>query len=112
MRFMKILSPVFTSPEPSEMAVVYVTTGSLKPYARNARTHNKQQIKMIADSIQAFGFTNPIVGLRRSERPCPKKILADISNGKIDTVVVYNETLSYGHSQGSRASLSPPRAKA
>lgn len=43
------------------MAVVYVPTGSLKPYARNARTHNKRQVKMIADNIQAFGFTNPIL---------------------------------------------------
>jgi ParB-like chromosome segregation protein Spo0J len=34
---------------------------SLQPYARNARTHNKQQIKMIAGSIKAFGSTNPIL---------------------------------------------------
>lgn len=43
------------------MAVVYVPTNSLQPYARNARTHSKTQVKMIAESIQAFGFTNPIL---------------------------------------------------
>jgi DNA modification methylase len=35
--------------------------GSLKPYARNARRHSKKQIKQIADSIERFGFTNPVL---------------------------------------------------
>lgn len=34
---------------------------SLKPYAGNARTHSKKQIKQIANSIQRFGFTNPVL---------------------------------------------------
>ncbi len=34
---------------------------SLKPAARNPRTHSRQQIRQIADSIQRFGFTNPIL---------------------------------------------------
>lgn len=34
---------------------------SLRPYARNARTHSKKQIKQIADSIGRFGFTNPVL---------------------------------------------------
>lgn len=34
---------------------------SLRPYARNARTHSKKQIKQIAASIQRFGFTNPVL---------------------------------------------------
>jgi DNA modification methylase len=33
----------------------------LKPYARNARTHSKKQIRQIADSIERFGFTNPVL---------------------------------------------------
>jgi ParB-like chromosome segregation protein Spo0J len=33
----------------------------LKPWANNARTHSKKQLKQIADSIQQFGFTNPII---------------------------------------------------
>lgn len=33
----------------------------LKPYERNARTHNKAQVKQIAASIKEFGFTNPII---------------------------------------------------
>jgi len=35
--------------------------GDLKPYARNARTHSKKQVRQIADSIQRFGFTNPVL---------------------------------------------------
>ncbi len=37
------------------------SVSSLKPYARNARTHSKKQIRQIADSIERFGFTNPVL---------------------------------------------------
>jgi ParB-like chromosome segregation protein Spo0J len=33
----------------------------LRPYARNARTHSRKQIRQIADSIERFGFTNPVL---------------------------------------------------
>ena len=33
----------------------------LKPNPRNARTHSKRQIKLIGDSLKAFGFINPIL---------------------------------------------------
>ena len=33
----------------------------LRPYARNARTHSKKQVRQIADSIERFGFTNPVL---------------------------------------------------
>ena len=34
---------------------------TLKPYGRNPRTHSEQQVRQIAASIQAFGWTNPIL---------------------------------------------------
>jgi DNA modification methylase len=34
---------------------------SLRPYSRNARTHSRKQLKQIADSIEHFGFTNPVL---------------------------------------------------
>ena len=34
---------------------------SLRPYANNARTHSKKQIRQIAESIKRFGFTNPVL---------------------------------------------------
>lgn len=34
---------------------------SLVPYANNARTHSKKQIRQIADSIRRFGFCNPVL---------------------------------------------------
>ncbi|MDQ3483450.1 MAG: site-specific DNA-methyltransferase [Pseudomonadota bacterium] len=43
------------------LAVVYKTTASLIPDARNARTHPKRQVEQIVGSIRAFGFTNPIL---------------------------------------------------
>jgi DNA modification methylase len=41
--------------------IVFVSTNHLKPYARNARTHNDKQISKIAASIKKFGFNNPIL---------------------------------------------------
>ncbi|MEM1395976.1 MAG: ParB/Srx family N-terminal domain-containing protein [Pseudomonadota bacterium] len=34
---------------------------SLTPNARNARTHSPKQIRQIANSIEAFGFVNPVL---------------------------------------------------
>ena len=39
----------------------YLPPSALTPYARNARTHSKKQLKQIAASIDSFGFTNPIL---------------------------------------------------
>jgi 16S rRNA G966 N2-methylase RsmD len=36
-------------------------TDSLTPRRRNPRTHSAKQIRQIADSIQTFGFTNPLL---------------------------------------------------
>jgi len=35
--------------------------GELVPYANNSRKHPKTQIRKIADSLKAFGWTNPII---------------------------------------------------
>lgn len=44
-----------------ELQIKYLSLGVLAPYAKNARTHSKKQIKQIAESITQFGFTNPIL---------------------------------------------------
>ncbi|WP_109486856.1 site-specific DNA-methyltransferase [Occallatibacter savannae] len=36
-------------------------TSRLRPFATNARTHTKHQIRQIAESIRVFGFTNPVL---------------------------------------------------
>ncbi len=43
------------------LAIVYRPPAALHPDPRNARTHPKRQIAQIAASIEAFGFTNPIL---------------------------------------------------
>ncbi|HYM99168.1 MAG TPA: ParB N-terminal domain-containing protein, partial [Aestuariivirgaceae bacterium] len=43
------------------ITVAPVPLARLRPYAKNARTHSKKQIRQIADSIQKFGFTNPVL---------------------------------------------------
>lgn len=37
------------------------TPSDLRPYSRNARTHSRKQVRQIADSIERFGFTNPVL---------------------------------------------------
>lgn len=34
---------------------------ALTPWANNARTHSKKQVRQIAQSIETFGFTNPVL---------------------------------------------------
>jgi len=41
--------------------VTYLSPGALRPRAANPRTHSKKQIRQIADSIQRFGFINPVL---------------------------------------------------
>lgn len=43
------------------LEVSYKRIGILIPDPRNARTHSKKQVMQIAESIAAFGFTNPIL---------------------------------------------------
>ena len=45
----------------ADLKVEYRDTKVLKPYDRNARTHSKKQIRQIADSIERFGWTNPVL---------------------------------------------------
>jgi len=45
----------------SALAVVYQSREALKAYSKNARTHSKDQIRKIADSIKTFGFTTPVL---------------------------------------------------
>ncbi len=43
------------------LTVKHQRVEALTSYARNPRTHTKKQIRQIADSIERFGFTNPIL---------------------------------------------------
>ena len=38
-----------------------VPIAQLKPWTKNARTHSRKQVKQIADSIERFGFTAPVL---------------------------------------------------
>ena len=43
------------------LEVTYRPLSALKPFAKNARTHSRRQIAQIVESIQRFGFNNPIL---------------------------------------------------
>jgi len=44
-----------------DLSVEWVALSSLKANPRNARTHNRQQIAALAESIRTFGWTKPII---------------------------------------------------
>ena len=44
-----------------DLRVDYRRVSDLTPFANNARTHSAKQVRQIADSIKAFGWTNPIL---------------------------------------------------
>src|SRR5438552_5696816 len=43
------------------MKIEFTLVNDLRPYPNNARTHSKKQIRQIANSIQKFGFCNPVL---------------------------------------------------
>ena len=43
------------------LSVCYLPIEQLKPDPRNARVHNKKQVRQIASSIESFGFNVPIL---------------------------------------------------
>jgi len=43
------------------LQINYINCDDLSPYKNNSRTHSPHQINQIANSIKAFGFTNPIL---------------------------------------------------
>ena len=44
-----------------EFKITYQNPDQLTPYPRNARTHSRRHIRQIANSIEEFGWTNPIL---------------------------------------------------
>jgi hypothetical protein len=44
-----------------DLAIEYTRVEKLVSCSRNARTHSKKQVSQIAESIKAFGFTNPVL---------------------------------------------------
>jgi DNA modification methylase len=44
-----------------ELVVTYRKINTLTPFGNNARVHSRSQIRKLRDSIQAFGFVNPVL---------------------------------------------------
>ncbi|MGC1370175.1 MAG: ParB/Srx family N-terminal domain-containing protein, partial [Methylovirgula sp.] len=63
--FKGVENPSFEGPEDATEAgqrkLAYLPATSLKPAADNPRKHTREQIRAIAKSIDAFGFTAPIL---------------------------------------------------
>lgn len=44
-----------------QLNIEYVDIGKIKPFDKNPRTHSKDQIQQIANSMMKFGWVNPIL---------------------------------------------------
>jgi ParB-like nuclease domain len=44
-----------------DLQIVYLPIEHLRAFVNNARTHSKKQLKQIAQSIERFGFVNPVL---------------------------------------------------
>lgn len=44
-----------------DLKIETMSISALKPYSNNPRTHSREQVRQIAASIEAFGWTNPIL---------------------------------------------------
>ena len=44
-----------------ELNIKYMNIRDLKPYKKNAKKHNKEQVEQIANSIKEYGFTQPVI---------------------------------------------------
>lgn len=47
--------------ESKDMRIEWMETEALEPYEKNAKAHPERQVEMIANSINEFGFRQPIV---------------------------------------------------
>jgi len=54
-------SEMTTETNNQQLEIIYRSMNDLVPYARNARTHSKEQVKQIAGSITEYGWTNPVL---------------------------------------------------
>jgi hypothetical protein len=49
-------------PGPDESGELeWISPGDLKPYPGNARLHGNKQIRQLAEAIERFGFTAPVL---------------------------------------------------
>jgi len=58
---LRVVADACFSKETGMLNIQWVPIGTLKQNPRNVRTHKKSQIRQIADSIRAFGWTFPIL---------------------------------------------------
>jgi DNA modification methylase len=71
-----------------DLTIAYRRPDELSENPRNVRTHSKRQIRQIANSIQAFGFANPILIDENDQLIAGHGRLAAAKNLKLDRVPV------------------------
>jgi DNA modification methylase len=54
-------------PKRGRLQVEYISPHALKPYPRNARSHDRKQRRALEASIRRFGFTSPVLVTAKNE---------------------------------------------
>jgi hypothetical protein len=87
---------ISTLPAPQQVSRIETRpVDQLIPYAENARTHSKKQIRQIAASIREFGFVNPIlIGPDGKIVAGHARLLAALQLGMQEVPVIVLEHLS------------------
>ena len=78
-----------------DLKVAIVPVSALQPYAGNPRTHSKRQVRQIAASIRAFGWTNPILidgDENRHCRPWPAQGGDVLGIARVPTICINDMT--------------------
>ena len=57
----RVSAPSGSASSLSDLQIAYLAPERLRPSPTNARTHSKKQLKQIANSIERFGFLNPVL---------------------------------------------------
>ena len=84
----------------SELEVVRIPIGELKPYDNNAKLHTREQIDAVEASIKEFGFRNPVIAWHNEDG------IAEIVAGHART------TAARKRSRASSWTTSPTRSAA
>ena len=69
------------------MKIEYTPVRELRPHPNNARTHSKKQIRQIANSIEQFGFCNPVLVDAAKQHPGYSTVSPSIRAASVQAII-------------------------
>ena len=69
------------------MQIEYTPVRELRPHPNNARTHSRNQIRQIANSIKKFGFCNPVLVDDAKQHPGYSTVSPSIRAASVQAII-------------------------